>query len=158
MLNRCEFIGRLGKAVEAKTMPNGDPVVNFSLACSEKWTDKNSGERREKTEWINVVCFDERLCKTMQAYLKKGSLVRVVGKWQTRSWEKDGVTHYRTECVLQRFRGELTMLDGRSEGDSRQASTNQNDDYTRAHNREEIDAARKDFRRAQDLDDEIPFS
>jgi single-strand DNA-binding protein len=96
-LNRCMFIGNLGRDPEMKFTANGAAVCNFSIACNEKWTDK-SGERQEKTEWINVVAWN-KTAEVCSQYLTKGSSVYVEGKLQTRSWDKDGVTQYKTEVV-----------------------------------------------------------
>jgi len=95
-------------------MTSGEPVVNLSLATSESWRDKASGERKEKTEWHRVVIFNKNLAEVAEKYLRKGSKVYVEGQLQTRKWtDKDGAEKYSTEVVLQNFRGELTMLDGR---------------------------------------------
>lgn len=116
-LNKVMLIGNLGRDPESRTMGNGNPVVNLNIATSESWRDKQSGERKDKTEWHRVVIFNENLAKVAQNYLKKGSKVYLEGQLQTRKWtDRDGLEKYTTEIVLQRFRGELTMLDGR--GDS----------------------------------------
>lgn len=118
MLNQCQFIGRLGSDPEVRRLAGGEPVVNFRLAVSEKWRNK-SGEKQERTEWVPVVIFNENLAKVAESYLRKGSRVFVSGKLQTREWQdKDGQKRYSTEIVLQRFRGELTILDGIKEGDA----------------------------------------
>ncbi len=115
-VNKVILIGNLGRDPEVRTMANGNPVVNLSLATSESWKDKNSGERKEKTEWHRVVVFDEQLCKVVQQYLNKGSKIYLEGQLQTRKWtDQGGVEKYSTEVVLQRFRGELVMLDSASE-------------------------------------------
>ena len=99
-------------------MTSGDPVVNLSVATSESWRDKASGERKEKTEWHRVVIFNKNLAEVAEKYLRKGSKVYVEGQLQTRKWtDKDGAEKYSTEVVLQNFRGELTMLDGRNGGE-----------------------------------------
>src|SRR5690606_28241666 len=109
-------VGNLGADPEVRRMGSGDPVVNLSVATSESWRDKQSGERRERTEWHRVVIFNEQLAKVAEQYLKKGMKVYVEGQLQTRSWEdQSGQKRYTTEIVLQRFRGELQMLDGRGE-------------------------------------------
>lgn len=111
-LNRCEFIGRLGADPEVRRMASGDPVVNFRLAVSETWRDKQSGERKERTEWISVVIFNEQIAKVAEQYLKKGSRIFIAGSMQTRKWQdQSGNDRYATEIVLQKFRGELQMLD-----------------------------------------------
>ncbi|MFT5440691.1 MAG: single-strand DNA-binding protein [Alphaproteobacteria bacterium] len=116
-VNKVILVGNLGKDPEVRTMQDGNPVVNLSLATSEQWRDKNSGERREKTEWHRVVIFNERLAEVAQKFLRKGSKIYIEGQLQTRKWtDQSGVEKYSTEVVLQRFRGELTMLDSRGEG------------------------------------------
>ncbi|WP_417460853.1 single-stranded DNA-binding protein [Kordiimonas sp.] len=116
-VNKVILVGNLGRDPEVRTMNDGSPVVNLSLATSETWRDRASGERRERTEWHRVVIFNENLAKVAQQYLKKGSTIYIEGQLQTRKWtDQQGVEKYSTEVVLQRFRGELTMLGGR--GDS----------------------------------------
>lgn len=115
-LNRCTFIGNLGKDPEVRTMQNGSKVANLSLACSESWKDKSTGEKKERTEWVRVVIFGQ-LADVVEKYAFKGSKLYVCGQLQTRKWQKDGVDQYTTEIVLQGFGGELTMLDGKG-GDS----------------------------------------
>ncbi|MBA4756977.1 single-stranded DNA-binding protein [Sphingosinicella sp.] len=116
-VNKVILIGNLGADPEVRTMGSGGKVVNMRIATSENWTDKASGERREKTEWHNVVIFNENLARVAEQYLKKGSKVYVEGQLQTRKWQdQSGQDRYTTEVVLQRFRGELTLLDGRGEG------------------------------------------
>ena len=116
-VNKVILIGNLGRDPEVRRMTSGDPVVNLSIATSETWRDKASGERKEKTEWHRVVIFNENLAKVAEQYLRKGSKVYLEGQLQTRKYtDKDGSEKYSTEIVLQRFRGELVMLDGRGEG------------------------------------------
>lgn len=146
-VNRVILVGRLGKDPEIRRMSNGDPVVNLSVATSESWRDK-AGERQERTTWHRVVIFNDHHAKTAENYLKKGSLVYLEGSLQTRSWEKDGQTRYSTEVVLQKFRGELTMLDGKSEGNGSGGG---------GYSEPNPDAPKEDFRNA-DLDDEVPFA
>ena len=113
-VNKVVLIGNLGKDPEVRRMTSGEPIVNLSVATSETWKDKNSGERKEKTEWHRVVIFNENLAKVAEQYLRKGSKVYLEGALQTRKWtDKDGAEKYSTEVVLQRFRGELVMLDTR---------------------------------------------
>ncbi len=113
-VNKVILVGNLGKDPEVRRMTSGDPVVNLSVATSESWRDKASGERKEKTEWHRVVIFNKNLADVAEKYLRKGSKVYVEGQLQTRKWtDKDGQEKYSTEVVLQNFRGELTMLDGR---------------------------------------------
>ena len=116
-VNKVILVGNLGADPEVKKMSSGDPVVNLRIATSESWRDKASGERKEKTEWHNVVIFNENIAKTAEKYLKKGSKVYIEGQLQTRKWTtKEGQERYTTEVVVQRFRGELVMLDGRGSG------------------------------------------
>ncbi len=118
-VNKVILIGNLGKDPEVRSMQNGSKVANLSLATSEHWTDKSSGEKKSKVEWHRVVIFGS-LAEIAEKYLKKGSKVYVCGSLQTRKWEKDGTTQYSTEVVLQGFGGELTMLDGKSSDDAGQ--------------------------------------
>ena len=118
-VNKVILIGRLGNDPQIATLNSGDKVVNLSLATSERWKDRNSGEARERTEWHRVVIFNENLARVAEQYLRKGSMVYIEGQLQTRKWtDQSGVEKYTTEVVLQRYRGELTMLGGRSEGGS----------------------------------------
>ena len=105
-----------GADPEIRRLNSGEPVVNLRIATSESWRDKNSGERKEKTEWHQVVIFNDNLAKVAEQYLKKGMKVYIEGQLQTRKWEKDGIERYTTEIVLQKFRGELQMLDSRGQG------------------------------------------
>lgn len=116
-VNKVILVGNLGSDPEVRAMGNGGKVCNFSLATSESWKDKQSGERREKTEWHRIVIFNENLARVAESYLKKGSKVYIEGALQTRKWtDRDGNDKYTTEVVLQRFRGELAMLDTRGGG------------------------------------------
>jgi single-strand DNA-binding protein len=120
-VNKVILVGNLGKDPETRRMASGEPVVSFRIATSETWRDKQSGERREKTEWHSIVIFNENLAKIAEQYLRKGSKVYVEGQLQTREWtDKDNQKRYSTEVVLQRFRGELTLLDGRDGGGGRE--------------------------------------
>ncbi len=161
-VNKVILVGNLGRDPEVRTMQDGNPVVNLSVATSENWRDRNTGERREKTEWHRVVIFNENLAKVAQNYLKKGSKVYVEGQLQTRKWtDQSGVEKYSTEVVLQRFRGELTMLDGRSEG----AGGGFSDNQSGYGGQQGAGASGGGFGGgsaapaggAADLDDEIPF-
>jgi len=119
-VNKVILIGNLGKDPKVSRLNSGDQVVSFSLATSESWRDKNTGERKEKTEWHNVVIFNENIGKIVEQYCKKGTKVYVEGQLQTRKWtDQSGVEKYTTEVVLQRFRGELTLLDSRASGEGR---------------------------------------
>jgi single-strand DNA-binding protein len=113
-VNKVILIGNLGADPEVRHTQDGRPICNLRIATSESWRDKNSGERKEKTEWHSVVIFNEGLCKVAEQYLKKGSKVYIEGQLQTRKWQdSSGQDRYTTEVVLQNYRGELTMLDGR---------------------------------------------
>jgi single-strand DNA-binding protein len=122
-VNKVILVGNLGADPEIRRLNSGDPVVNFRIATSESWRDKNSGERKEKTEWHNIVVFNDNLAKVAEQYLKKGMKVYVEGQLQTRKWQdQTGNDRYSTEVVLQKFRGELQMLDARGQGGDGQAS------------------------------------
>lgn len=116
-VNKVILIGNLGRDPEVRSTQDGMKIVNLAIATSENWRDRQSGERRERTEWHRVVIFNERLAEVAEKFLRKGSKVYVEGALQTRKWtDQQGQEKYTTEVVLQRFRGELTMLDGRGEG------------------------------------------
>src|SRR6478735_3831652 len=116
-VNKVIIVGNLGRDPEVRRLGSGEPVVNLRIATSETWRDKQSGERKERTEWHSVVIFNENLAKVAEQYLKKGSKIYVEGQLQTRKWQdQSGVEKYTTEIVLQRFRGELTILDSRQGG------------------------------------------
>lgn len=118
-LNRVMLIGNLGKDPEVRNTQDGRKIVNLTIATSENWKDKNTGERKEKTEWHRVVIFNDRLTEVAERYLKKGAKVYLEGALQTRKWtDANGVEKYSTEVVLQQFRGELTMLDSAGGGRS----------------------------------------
>ena len=116
-INKVILVGNLGRDPEARHSQDGNKIVNISVATSESWTDRSSGERREKTEWHRVVIFNDRLGEIAEKYLKKGSQVYLEGSLQTRKWTtNDGVEKYTTEIVLKKFNGTLTMLGGGNEG------------------------------------------
>ena len=116
-VNKVILVGNLGKDPEIRSTQDGTKIVNLSLATSETWNDRASGERKERTEWHRVVIFNERLADVAEKFLRKGSKIYVEGSLQTRKWtDQSGAEKYSTEVVLGKFRGELTMLDGRSEG------------------------------------------
>ncbi len=158
-VNKVILIGNLGKDPEIRTLNSGDRVANLRIATSEQWRDKGSGERREKTEWHQVVIFNENIVRVAEQYLKKGSTVYVEGSLQTRKWtDQQGVEKYSTEIVLQKFRGELTMLDGKGEGGG--AGDRDEGGYgggfsSSSGPRAQGSGPREDF--STDLDDEIPF-
>lgn len=115
-VNKVILVGNLGKDPEIRSMQSGDRVASFSVATSERWKDKASGERKEKTEWHKVVIFDERLVEIAEKYMRKGSKVYLEGQLQTRKWtDQSGQEKYTTEVVLQRFKSELTLLDSKSD-------------------------------------------
>ncbi len=116
-VNKVTLIGNLGRDPEVRAMQNGDKIVQLSIATSDRWKDKNSGEQRERTEWHRVVIFNDALGKIAEQYLKKGSTVYLEGQLQTRKWtdQQSGQEKYTTEVVLQRYRGELTLLGSRPE-------------------------------------------
>ena len=150
-VNKVTLIGNLGRDPEVRAMQNGDKIVQLSVATSDRWKDKNSGEQRERTEWHRVVIFNDALGKIAEQYLKKGNTVYLEGQLQTRKWtdQQSGQEKYTTEVVLQRYRGELTLLGSRTE--------NQISDY---QDNAQIDQSNQisisdDI--ASDLDDEIPF-
>ena len=117
-INKVILVGNLGRDPEIRHSSDGTKIVNIALATSESWKDKNSGERRDRTEWHRVVIFNERIADVAERYLKKGSKVYLEGQLQTRKWtDQQGQERYTTEVVISRFKGELTMLDGRASGD-----------------------------------------
>jgi len=158
-VNKVILIGNLGKDPEVRRLSSGEPVVNLRIATSESWRDKASGERKEKTEWHSVVIFNENLAKVAEQYLKKGSTVYIEGQLQTRKWtDQQGVEKYTTEVVLQRFRGELTMLGGKaSGGDSDRSYDDGGSSFGggKSGAKRVSDGPRENF--SADLDDEIPF-
>ena len=151
-VNKVILVGNLGKDPEIRTLNSGEKVANLSLATSEQWRDKSSGERKEKTEWHRVVIFNENIIKVAESYLKKGSTVYIEGSLQTRKWtDNAGVEKYSTEIVLQKFRGELTMLGGKAGGDEGYSGGGGGGGFQRASS----SAPKESF--PADLDDEIPF-
>src|SRR6185436_8323620 len=155
-VNKVILIGNLGKDPEIRKLNNGDPVVNLSVATSESWRDKATGERKEKTEWHRVVIFNENIAKVAEQYLKKGSTVYIEGQLQTRKYEQNGVEKYSTEIVLQKFRGELTMLGGKGDGGGRSYEEEGGGGFTsKAGGKRSSGGPAESFN--QDLDDEIPF-
>src|SRR5271163_612988 len=116
-INKVILVGNLGRDPEIRSTNDGTRIANLALATSESWRDRNSGERKEKTEWHRVVIFNDNLTKVAESYLRKGSKVYIEGALQTRKWtDQSGQEKYSTEIVLQKFRGELTMLDGKGGG------------------------------------------
>jgi single-strand DNA-binding protein len=154
-VNKVILIGNLGKDPEVRRLNSGEPVVNLSVATSESWRDKATGERKEKTEWHRVVIFNENIAKVAEQYLKKGSTVYIEGQLQTRKYEQGGVEKYTTEVVLQRFRGELTMLGGKGDGGGRSMEDDGGSFGGSAGKKRVASGPSENF--SQDLDDEIPF-
>ena len=141
-LNKVQIIGNLGKDPEIRHTQDGKSIVNLTVATSESWKDKNTGEKKEKTEWHRVVIFNEGLAKVAEAYLKKGSTVYLEGQLQTRKWtDKDGVEKYSTEIVLQNFKGEMVLLGGKESSPAPEKV---------------VSEVRKHFPDA-DLDNSVPF-
>ncbi|WP_404861905.1 single-stranded DNA-binding protein [Georhizobium sp. MAB10] len=165
-VNKVILVGNLGADPEIRRTQDGRPIANLSVATSETWRDRNSGERKEKTEWHRVVIFNEGLCKVAESYLKKGAKVYIEGQLQTRKWQdQSGQDKYSTEIVLQGFNSTLTMLDGRGEGGGMGqgggGGGRGGSDYSGGgvggndYNRQSPASRNDDFSR--DMDDEIPF-
>ncbi|MDX2095934.1 MAG: single-stranded DNA-binding protein [Alphaproteobacteria bacterium] len=155
-INKVILVGNLGKDPEVRAMQNGSEICNLTLATSESWKDKATGERKEKTEWHRIVIFNEGLVRVAKEYLRKGSKVYIEGQLQTRKWtNKEGQDVYSTEVVLQNYNGNLTMLDSprdrgeRSGGDSYGQNGNASYGSSAAPQRARVAEA--------ELDDEIPF-
>ena len=155
-VNKVILVGNLGADPEIRSLNSGDRVANLRIATSETWRDKTSGERKEKTEWHRVVIFNDNLVKVAEQYLRKGSKVYIEGSIQTRKWaDQSGQEKFSTEIVLQKFRGELTMLDGRG-GDAEQGGGyGGGSGGFSSGPRQQSSAPREEF--SHDLDDEIPF-
>lgn len=159
-LNKVMLIGRLGKDPEVRRMNNGNQVVSFSLATSESWRDKQTGERREKTEWHNVVIFNENIGKIAEQYCKKGSQIYLEGSLATRKWEKDGQDRYSTEIVLQNFNGTLKLLGDKRDGDGGSRGDDRGDDRGGGRDDRRSDpkpSSSKPSGGGADIDDDIPF-
>jgi single-strand DNA-binding protein len=161
-VNKVILVGNLGKDPEIRRTQDGRPIANLSIATSETWRDKNSGERKEKTEWHRVVIFNEGLCKVAEQYLKKGAKVYIEGALQTRKWtDQSGVEKYSTEVVLQGFNSTLTMLDGRGGGGGGSFGEEPGGDFgssgpVSSAPRRAV-AAGGGGGRNSDMDDDIPF-
>jgi single-strand DNA-binding protein len=170
-VNKVILVGNLGKDPEVRRLSNGEPVVNLAIATSENWKDKATGERKEKTEWHKVVIFNEGLAKVAESYLRKGNKVYIEGQLQTRKWQdQSGVEKYTTEIVLQRYRGEMTILDGKSGasgGEDSGAAEDRSGGYERPSGGYERKPAQvsggsqagmgSSSRMASTIDDDIPF-
>jgi single-strand DNA-binding protein len=158
-VNKVILVGNLGKDPEVRHTQDGKPIVNLSIATSDTWRDKNSGEKKEKTEWHRVVIFNEGLAKVAEQYLKKGTTVYIEGQLQTRKWtDKDGAEKYSTEIVLQNYSGVMTMIGGRSGGgDNAGASYGGGDEFGSSGPMERPRTSAKPASFNRDLDDEVPF-
>jgi single-strand DNA-binding protein len=163
-VNKVILVGNLGADPEIRSLNSGDRVANLRIATSETWRDRQSGERKEKTEWHRVVIFNDNLVKVAEQYLRKGSKVYIEGAIQTRKWtDQSGQEKYSTEIVLQKFRGELTMLDGRGDNESGgggdfgggYSGGGGGGGFGGGGQRNRSSAPQEDF--SHDLDDEIPF-
>jgi len=159
-VNKVILVGNLGKDPEIRRTQDGRPIANLSVATSETWRDKATGERKEKTEWHRVVVFNEGLCKVVEQYLKKGAKIYVEGALQTRKWtDQSGVEKYSTEVVLQGFNSTLTMLDGRGGGGGGSFGDEPGGDFgsssvSSAPRRAAVSAGGGG---RNDMDDDIPF-
>jgi single-strand DNA-binding protein len=156
-VNKVILIGNLGRDPEVRHAQDGSKIVNLNVATSESWKDKASGERKEKTEWHRVVVFNDRIADIAERYLKKGSKVYIEGALQTRKWtDQSGAEKYSTEVVISRFRGELTLLDGRGEGGGAFESAPTGEPEYNAPRAAKAPAG-GGWEPPADLDDEIPF-
>jgi single-strand DNA-binding protein len=162
-VNKVILVGNLGRDPEVRSFPNGGKVCNLRIATSETWRDKQSGERKERTEWHSVAIFNENLARIAEQYLRKGSKVYIEGQLETRKWQdQSGADRYTTEVVLRQFRGELTLLDGRGEGgvmgDDRGIPDDRGyDDRGGSGSARAGSGMRSGGGGRSDLDDEIPF-
>ena len=150
-VNKVILVGNLASDPEIRRLQSGEPVANLRIATSESWRDRQSGERKDKTEWHSVVVFNENLAKVAEQYLKKGAKVYIEGQLQTRRWQdQQGNDRYTTEIVLQKFRGELQMLDSRGEGQQQNQSHQSEQSYS-----QQSGGYGSGF--DDNLDDDIPF-
>ena len=152
-VNKVIIVGNLGRDPEVRNFPNGGKVVNLRIATSENWTDKASGERKERTEWHSVAIFNEGLAKIAEQYLRKGSTVYIEGQLETRKWQDQaGADKYTTEVVLRAFRGELTLLGGKPDDGG------QGREYEPSPKAKVADQAQRPAAQHHVLDDDIPFA
>ena len=157
-VNKVILVGNLGRDPEVKSMQDGRSLVNMSVATSENWRDRNSGERKERTEWHRVVIFNDKLAEVAQKFLKKGAKVYLEGQLTTRKWtDQSGQERYTTEVVIPRFGGTLTMLDGRSGGGEGGGGGGMDDDYGGGMSGGGGGGGRAAPRGKAELDDDIPF-
>jgi len=158
-VNKVILVGNLGRDPEVRTSQDGSKIVNLSIATSETWKDRSSGERKEKTEWHRVVIFNPNLADVAERFLRKGSSVYVEGALQTRKWtDQQGQERYSTEVVIGRFKGELTLLGGRGEGGGGGAQNEHDYGTTRTHGAGHGGGGGSGWEPPPDLDDEIPFA
>lgn len=157
-VNKVIIIGNLGRDPEVRSFPSGGKVCNLRIATSETWRDKNSGERRERTEWHSVAIFSEPLVRVAEQYLRKGSKVYIEGQLETRKWQdQSGADRYTTEIVLRPYRSELTMLDGRGEGGGGSGGGGNYGSGSAGGGYDEGGAGGGGRPGPADMDDEIPF-
>jgi len=157
-VNKVILVGNLGREPEVRNLQDGNKVVQLSVATSERWKDRQTGEPREKTEWHRVVIFNDRLGEVAERYLHKGSKVYLEGALQTRKWTgNDGIEKYTTEVVLQRFRGELTMLDAKGEGGGYGGRDSYGGEPSYGGGGGESSGRSSGPAAGPDLDDDIPF-
>ncbi|CEF41097.1 single-strand binding protein [Acetobacter senegalensis] len=167
-VNKCIIVGNLGKDPEVRTSQSGQKIVNLTMATSDTWNDRQSGERRERTEWHRVVIFNERLADVAERFLRKGRKVYLEGALQTRKWtDQSGQDRYTTEIVLQKFRGELVLLDSRQDSENAHSDGNRARTQPLSHQHRQSNTGYDsglDKRSGwdapasgSDLDDEIPF-
>ena len=160
-VNKVILVGNLGRDPEVRHTQDGKPIVNLSIATSETWRDRNTGERKERTEWHRVVIFNEGLCRVAEQYLRKGSKVYLEGQLQTREWEdRDGQRRFTTEIVLQGFNSVLTMLDSRGQGGGMAngaADYGGGSDFGRSSPMEQRGQSSGGSSLGDEMDDEIPF-
>ena len=151
-VNKVILLGNLGRDPDVRASQDGNKIVNLSIATSERWKDRNSGEQREKTEWHRVVIFNENIARIAEQYLRKGSTVYIEGQLQTRKWtDNNGIDKYTTEVVIPNYSGVMTMLDSRSQSSVTEENTNQLESAA------DEALGGSDNSTAEQLDDDIPF-
>jgi single-strand DNA-binding protein len=161
-VNKVILVGNLGRDPEIRTMQSGDRVANLSIATSERWKDKASGEMRDKTEWHRVVVFAQPLVNLAEQYLKKGSRIYLEGQLETRKWTQDGQDKYSTEIVLRPYRGEIALLDRAGGGPANDSDYGGGDDYGSSYGQASggggnMSSGGGNFSPRNDMDDDIPF-
>ncbi|MBC6403788.1 MAG: single-stranded DNA-binding protein [Hyphomonadaceae bacterium] len=157
-VNKVILVGNVGRDPETRTFGNGGQVCSFSLATSESWRDKQSGERRESTQWHNVAIFNENLISVVENYVRKGSRLYIEGQLQTRKWQdREGNDRYTTEVVLQRYRGELVLMDSRDSRGGYHRDSGENYEHAEPGSGGRHSSVNENSASDYDLDDEIPF-